>query len=209
MPALNACLKVANIAEASGVPYVENVAKVAASTLKLLEQKRKNKKDSKELCESIANTIMVIDDFVRMHGELGASHFKDICAEMEGYLQKMAEDLKDTKRKHRGIKGVFSVDDFRDAIQAYRRRVDDLKTDFIIHSVGDCRLEVTQIMHSVGDCRLEVAQMHSLLKDAMAKAVVGHSEELVFRIPKKPVAITAFFFLPLINAEAPYCVFDL
>ena len=37
MSALNACLKVANIAEASGVPYVQNVAKVAAAVFKLLE----------------------------------------------------------------------------------------------------------------------------------------------------------------------------
>ncbi len=36
--------------------------------------------------------------------------------------------------------------------------------------------------------------MHSLLKDATAQAVVRHSEEFVFRIPKKPAAITAFFF---------------
>ncbi|KAK0450472.1 uncharacterized protein EV420DRAFT_1646386 [Desarmillaria tabescens] len=181
MPALNACLKVANIAEASGVPYVENVAKVAVSVFELLEHKGKNKKNVKELCESIANTIAVIDAFVRMHGEPEASHFKDICGEMEKYLESMAQELKDIKRKHRGLKGVFSVHDFRDAIQTYRRRVDDLKTDFLIHSVGDCRLEVTQIQ--------------SLLKDVAAGAVVGHSEELVFRIPKKPVAITTFFFL--------------
>ncbi|KAK0450489.1 uncharacterized protein EV420DRAFT_1562051 [Desarmillaria tabescens] len=181
MPALNACLKVASIAEASGVPYVEKVAKVAVFIFELLEKKGKNKNNVKEPCESIANTIVVIDTFVRMHGEPGASHFKDVCGEMEVYLESMAQELKDIKRKHRGLKGVFSVDDFRGAIQSYRRRVDNLKTDFLMHSVGDCRLEVTQ--------------MHNLLKDVMAEAVVRHSEEFVFRIPKKPIAITAFFFL--------------
>ncbi len=44
----------------------------------------------------------------------------------------MAQDLKDTKRKHRGIKGVFNVDEYRDVIQAYRKRVDDLKMDFLV-----------------------------------------------------------------------------
>ncbi|KAK0450481.1 uncharacterized protein EV420DRAFT_1646404 [Desarmillaria tabescens] len=181
MSALNVVRQVADIAEASGVPCVENVAKVAVVVFKLFEKKGKNKKNVKELCESIANTIAVIDAFVRMHGEPGASHFKDICGEMEVYLESIAQDLKDMKRKHRGFKGVFSVDDFREAIQAYRRRVDDLKTDFLIHSVGDCVLKVTE--------------MHSLWKDGMAEAVVGPSEEFVFRIPKKPLAITAFFFL--------------
>lgn len=36
--------------------------------------------------------------------------------------------------------------------------------------------------------------MHSLLKNTTAQTLVRHSEEFVFRIPKKPAAITAFFF---------------
>ncbi|PBK65333.1 hypothetical protein ARMSODRAFT_1006694 [Armillaria solidipes] len=185
MPALNACLKVANIAEASGVPYVENVAKVAVVVFKLLEQKGKNKKSAEELCESIADTIVVIDTLVHMQGERGTSCYIDICGEMERYLESMAQDIKDIKLKHRGLKGVFCVDEFRDAIQAYRRRVDDLKMDFVIHSVGDCHLEVTQ--------------MHSLLKNAVAQAVVRYPEEFVFRISKKSAAITAFFFFTPAN----------
>ncbi|SJL02815.1 uncharacterized protein ARMOST_06152 [Armillaria ostoyae] len=176
MPALNACLQVARLAEATGdsVPYLESVAKVAVLVFKLLDarftilhhtdQKAKIKESAKELCESIANTIVVINDLVRMQGEGETSCYIDICGEMEGYLQGMAQNLKDIKRKHRGIKGLFSVDDYRDAIQAYRRRVDNLKTDFLIYSVGDCRLEVTQI--------------HSLLKNAMTQAAERHSEDV-------------------------------
>ncbi len=44
----------------------------------------------------------------------------------------MAQDLNDIKWKHGGIKAVFSVDEFRDAIQVYRGRVDDLKMDFLV-----------------------------------------------------------------------------
>ncbi len=46
------------------------------------------------------------------------------------YLHGMAQDLNDIKWKHRGIEAVFSVDEFRDAIHVYRRRVDDLKYGF-------------------------------------------------------------------------------
>ncbi|KAK0218474.1 hypothetical protein EDD85DRAFT_961494 [Armillaria nabsnona] len=45
---------------------------------------------------------------------------------------------KEIKRKHRDIKGVSSVDEFRDAIQAHKERA-YLKMDFVI---GDCILEV-------------------------------------------------------------------
>ncbi len=37
MPALNVCRQVANIAEASGVPYLEKLAKVAVAVFELLE----------------------------------------------------------------------------------------------------------------------------------------------------------------------------
>ncbi|PBK65338.1 hypothetical protein ARMSODRAFT_1022448 [Armillaria solidipes] len=58
MPALNARLQVARLAEAGGdsVPYLVNVAKVAVLVFRLLDQKAKNKESAKELCESIANT---------------------------------------------------------------------------------------------------------------------------------------------------------
>ncbi|KAK0234338.1 hypothetical protein IW262DRAFT_146280 [Armillaria fumosa] len=190
MSALNACLKVANIAEASGIPYVQNVAKVAVVVFKLFEQKGKNKKDAKELCESIADTIVVIDTLVRMHGDQDTSCYIDICGEMETYLQCMAQDIKDFKLKHRGLRGGLCVDDFRDAIQSYRRRVDDLKTDFLIHTVGDCDSKITQI--------------HCLLMNATPQTAVRHSgdsEEFVFRIPKKSVAITAFFFFTLMDGK--------
>ncbi|PBK84453.1 hypothetical protein ARMGADRAFT_1170069 [Armillaria gallica] len=183
MPALNACLQVARLAEATGdsVPYLESVAKVAVLVFKLLDQKAKNKESAKELCESMANTILVINDLVRM--QEGTSCYIEICGEMEGYLQRMVQDIEDIKHKHHGLKGFFCVDDFRDAIQSYRRRVDDLKTDFLIHSVGDCNSKVTQI--------------HFLLMNATPQAAMRHSEdskEFVFRIPKKAVAITALFF---------------
>ncbi|KAK0185326.1 hypothetical protein F5146DRAFT_1125279 [Armillaria mellea] len=201
MPALNACLQVARLAEAAGdsVPYLESVAKVAVLVFKLLDariillhstnvgadprvlqQKAKNKKSAKALCESIANTILVVNNLVLMQGEKETSSYVDICGEMEKCLRGIVQELKDLKLKHRGLKGVFCVDDFKDTIQACRRHVDDLKTDFLIHSVGDCRLEVTQ--------------MHSLLKDAIPQGVLHPSEEFIFRIPKKPAAITAFFF---------------
>ncbi|KAK0218494.1 hypothetical protein EDD85DRAFT_866782 [Armillaria nabsnona] len=178
MSALNVFLKVAEIAEASSVPYLENVAKVAVVIFELLEQKGKNKENAKELCESIANTIVVIDTLVRMQREQGAPYFMGICEEMEGYLRGIAQDLKDTKRKHRGIKGVFNVDDFRDAIRVYRKRVDDLKIDFLIHVTGDCLLGVLQV--------------NFLLKDVIAQVVAR--EDFVIRIPKKTAAISALFF---------------
>ncbi|KAK0185321.1 hypothetical protein F5146DRAFT_1072392 [Armillaria mellea] len=153
MPALNICLQVANIAEASGVPYLEKLAKIAVTVFELLEKKGKNKEDAKELSESIANTIIVIDTLVRMHGERAGPYFEDVCVAMAEYLSRIAQDLKDAQRKQRSIKGIFNVDEFRGAIQVYRKRVDDLKIDFLIHLMGDCISEVIQVHRVVQDLK--------------------------------------------------------
>ncbi|PBK84417.1 hypothetical protein ARMGADRAFT_1018540 [Armillaria gallica] len=183
MPALNVCLQVANIAEASGVPYVEKLAKVAVAVFELLEKKGKNMKDARELSESIANTIIVIDTLVGMHGERAGPYFEDICGAMAEYLDSIARDLKDAQQKHRGIKGIFNVDEFRDAIQVYRKRVDDLRTDFLIHLMGDCFVEVIQV-HSVVQDFKDGAERRST--DLVEMAL----EEIMIRITKS----TFFFF---------------
>ncbi|KAK0437288.1 uncharacterized protein EV420DRAFT_202178 [Desarmillaria tabescens] len=145
MPALNASLQVANIIEASVIPYVEKLAKLAVAVIELLEKKGKNREDVKELCESINNTVTVIETLVAMHGEQGAAYFKDICSEMEGYLSGVAHDLQDVQGKHRGIKGILNVNKFQDAIQGYKKRVDDLKMDFLIHTTGDVMLTLIEM----------------------------------------------------------------
>ncbi len=40
--------------------------------------------------------------------------------------------MTDIELKHRGIKDVFFVDDFRDAIQGCRRRADDFRMDMLV-----------------------------------------------------------------------------
>ncbi|PBK84426.1 hypothetical protein ARMGADRAFT_608987 [Armillaria gallica] len=151
MPALNASLQVASLVEASGIPYVEKLAKVAVAVIELLEKKAKNKEDVKELCENINNTIAVIQTLVGMHGERGAAYFKDICVEMEGYLAGIVQDLEGAHRKYRGFKGLFNVNEFRDAILGYGKRVDDLKMDFLIHVTGDSMLALIEIHRILAD----------------------------------------------------------
>ncbi len=167
MSTLNACLKVANIAKASGVLYVENVAKVALFVSKLLEvhlvivcgtnvvadsvfySKGEGIRRVRRSSESNADTIVVIDTLVRMQGEQEILCYIEICREMESCeaffiycrcstgTQRLFTGIvkawrRNVKLKYRGSRGIFCVDDFRDAMQTYRRRVDDLKTDLVV-----------------------------------------------------------------------------
>ncbi|KAK0436266.1 hypothetical protein EV421DRAFT_2038835 [Armillaria borealis] len=186
MPSLNACLQVASLAEASGIPYIEKLAKVVVVVMELLEQRGKNKKDVKALCESIANTVVVVNTVVSMHEEVGAAYFMSICEEMEEYLTSLAEDLKrEVESKHRGIKGLFNTKELRDAIHDYRIRVNDLKTDFLIHVTSDSRLTLVDVQATQRDSMRLMAEIRNKQNTAL-------EGEFVIRIATKPVV---FFLL--------------
>ncbi|PBK65350.1 hypothetical protein ARMSODRAFT_1022458 [Armillaria solidipes] len=186
MPSLNACLQVASLAEASGIPYIEKLAKVVVVVMELLEQRGKNKKDVKALCESIANTVVVVNTVVSMHEEVGAAYFMSICEEMEEYLTSLAEDLKrEVKSKHHGIKGLFSTKELRDVIQDYRIRVNDLKTDFLIHVTSDSRLVLVDVQATQRDSMRLMAEIRNKQNTAL-------EGEFVIRIATKPVLLSMY-----------------
>ncbi|PBK84456.1 hypothetical protein ARMGADRAFT_1037175 [Armillaria gallica] len=184
-PALNASLKVARIAEASGVPYVEKLAKVAVAIFELLEKKGKNKEATKDLCKSISNTVVIINTLVGMQGGKGETYFKDICVEMEGYLSDIAQGLSHTQRKYCGLKAIFNVDEFRDAIQAYEKRVDDLKMDFLIQVTGDCMLaliELSRMQHELM-AKMENTKEATLRDDTVIRIIVGQAALFFLHAP--------------------------
>ncbi|KAK0464097.1 hypothetical protein IW261DRAFT_1524714, partial [Armillaria novae-zelandiae] len=187
MPALNVCLQVAKIAEGSGIPYLEDLAKAGVTVFELLEKKGKNKKAAKELSESIANTIVVIDTIVHMHRIRAGAYFEDICGGMAGYLDSMAQDLNHTHLKHHGIKSFFNVDECRDVIQVYRKRVDNLKVNFLIHLMGDCFAEVIKV-HKVVQVLKDITEMRSRDLGKVPEKILMHS---LIQI----AGCTSFFFL--------------
>ncbi|KAK0491804.1 hypothetical protein EDD18DRAFT_1186347 [Armillaria luteobubalina] len=162
MRPINSCALIAKLAEATGVPYLENLAKVAVivielldvrmtvvcpsvtcccSSLHLVQKVKTNKHRAKELAESITNTITVINSHVTgRKGEQGSTYFVDVCNEMKRCLSSITEHLKNETRKQCRLKGLLDAHDLRDAIESYRRQIEDLKMDFLIHITSDCLL---------------------------------------------------------------------
>ncbi|PBK65233.1 hypothetical protein ARMSODRAFT_438686 [Armillaria solidipes] len=144
MQPVSSCALIAKLAEATGVPYLENLAKVAVVVIELLDKVKTNKHRAKELAESVANTITVINSHVTgRKGERRSEYFADICSEMERCLSGIAEHLNNETRKQRGLKGLL------DAIESYRRQIEDLKMDFLIHITSDCLLMQYDLMAEV------------------------------------------------------------
>lgn len=125
--------------------------------IELLEKVKTNEHEAKELCKSIANTVTVINSWhiVGRIGEERAEYFACICSEMEQCLIDIEEQLNDEKRKCRGFKKILTVNDFHDAIETYRRHVEDLKTDFLISITGECLLKLCELMAEVRNTNRE------------------------------------------------------
>ncbi|PBK84476.1 hypothetical protein ARMGADRAFT_1132933 [Armillaria gallica] len=166
---LSTSLKLARIAADSGAPYVGNLAKVAAAIMELLEAKGKNKAATKELCESITDTIVVVDTLIKMQGETGETHFKEICLEMERYLGLIIQGLKDAQRKQHGFKGILNAPEFKATIESYGRRVDHLRIDFLLQVMGDCKIAFMEIICKQHDLMVE---MHSVKATASKEAMM-------------------------------------
>ncbi|KAK0491762.1 hypothetical protein EDD18DRAFT_1334603 [Armillaria luteobubalina] len=154
-------------------------SEVAVAVIELLKEKAKNKDDVKELRETIKNTVSVIQALVAKHGEQGGEYFKDICEEMEGYLAGIGEDLEGTRRKSHGIKGFFNANQLRDTILSYKKRVDDLKTDFLIHITGGNTLALVE-MHRMLDEMRNVQETASKEESVVIRITVTHATLFLF-----------------------------
>ncbi|KAK0222497.1 hypothetical protein EDD85DRAFT_861293 [Armillaria nabsnona] len=150
MRPFSSCVLIAKLAEATGVPYLENLAKVAVVVIELLDKVKTNKHRVKELAESIANTVTVINSHVTgRKGQQRNEYFADICNEMERCLSSIAEHLNNETRKQHGLKGLLDANDLREAIESYRRQIEDLKMDFLIHITSDCLLMQNDLVAQV------------------------------------------------------------
>ncbi|PBK65335.1 hypothetical protein ARMSODRAFT_1022445 [Armillaria solidipes] len=152
MPALNVSLQAASLIEASGVPYIDKLAKVAVAIRATGEQK--NKEDVKEQHYRYSRRYRkpclyawrarsgVLQGYLCRDGKLTGR-----------YLTGIADDLKDAQRKPRRIKGFLKVSDLRDTIQGYRKHVDNLKIDVLIHISGDSMLALIEIHRMLSEMR--------------------------------------------------------
>ncbi|KAK0234286.1 hypothetical protein IW262DRAFT_143732 [Armillaria fumosa] len=179
MRPISSCALIAKPAEATGVPYLENLAKVAVAVIELLDKVKTNKHRAKELAESIANTITVINSHVTgRKGEQRTAYFVDIFHEMERCLSSITEHLKNEPRKQRGLKGLLDAHDLRDAIESYRRQIEDLKMDFLIHITSDCLL-----------------MQYDLAAEVRTTNRAGPQDEIVIHIPIRHARFAMLLFV--------------
>ncbi|KAJ7104945.1 hypothetical protein C8R44DRAFT_858719 [Mycena epipterygia] len=66
---------------------------------------KKNREDWKELCETTMNIITIVHNQILVHGDSGASRFKELCEELENFLQEVYDAAQLFQKKPKGFRG--------------------------------------------------------------------------------------------------------
>ncbi|KAK0471993.1 hypothetical protein IW261DRAFT_821017 [Armillaria novae-zelandiae] len=185
---IGAWIQFAKLAAAAGemapFPYIKGVAGCIVTILEIIELAGKNNKDLQDLAESIGTTIRIIKETVQAHGDTSAIHFRDICVEIQKFLESLIVELNGTQRmlKSKTITQFLTTKKVSGAIDGYKRRVNDIKTDFLVLVTADSRLAMSEMQDALIDTvtqATETAQSHmASTVNAQAHSIRGEIRSL-------------------------------
>ncbi|PBK80324.1 hypothetical protein ARMGADRAFT_1040151 [Armillaria gallica] len=141
----------ATAGEIAPFPYIKGAAGCVAMVLEVIEKAGKNDEDIQGLAENIGTTVAIIKETIDVHGITSATHFHDICADFQTYLENLLSELNKTqrnlerKRFHRFLK----TRKVADAINGYKQRMNDIKANYIVSLMTDARLEMPEILREI------------------------------------------------------------
>ncbi|KAK0435417.1 hypothetical protein EV421DRAFT_1237976 [Armillaria borealis] len=133
--------------EMAPFPYIKGAAGCVTIILEAIEKAGKNDEDLQGLAEDIGTTMAIIKETIEVHGITSATHFHDICADFQTYLENLLSELHKTqrnlerKRFHRFLK----TRKVADAINGYKQRMNDIKANYVIGLMTDARLEMPEM----------------------------------------------------------------
>ncbi|KAK0430543.1 hypothetical protein EV421DRAFT_276409 [Armillaria borealis] len=137
----------ATAGEIAPFPYIKGAAGCVAMVLEAIEKAGKNDEDLQGLAEDIGTTMAIIKETVEVHGITSATHFHDICADFQTYLENLLSELHKTqrnlerKRFHRFLK----TRKVADSINGYKQRMNDIKANYVVGLMTDARLEMPEM----------------------------------------------------------------
>ncbi|KAK0444180.1 hypothetical protein EV421DRAFT_1903294 [Armillaria borealis] len=151
--------------EMAPFPYIKGVAGCIATILEIVELAGKNNEDLQDLAESIGTTIRIIKETVEAHGDTSATHFRDVCVELQKYLESLIAELNTTRRKLKSkrITRFLTTKKVSGVIDGYKQRVNDIKADYLVLVTTDSRLAMSEMQDALSATvtqATETAQSH-------------------------------------------------
>ncbi|KAK0214187.1 hypothetical protein IW262DRAFT_1516361 [Armillaria fumosa] len=137
--------------EMAPFPYIKGVAGCIATILEIIELEDKNNEDLQDLTESIGTTIQIIKETVEAHGDTSATHFRDLCLELQKYLESLIAELNTTRRrlKSKRITRFLTTKKVSAVIDGYKQRVNNIKADYLVLVTTDSRLAISDMQDAL------------------------------------------------------------
>ncbi|PBL04479.1 hypothetical protein ARMGADRAFT_55291 [Armillaria gallica] len=147
--------------EMAPFPYIKGVAGCIATILEVIELAGKNNKDLRDLAESIGTTIRTIKETVEAHGDTSATRFRDVCVDLQKYLESLMSELNTTgcKLKSKKIMRFLTTKKVSGVIDGYKQRVNDIKADYLVLVTTDSRLAMSEMQDALSTA-ITQAQSH-------------------------------------------------
>ncbi|KAJ7599605.1 hypothetical protein C8J56DRAFT_1019250 [Mycena floridula] len=152
------------------IPGVGAAAALIVTILELIQKSSQNKKDFKEMTQSLLETIQVLQEAVASSGRSDTSMFKDFCLDFEEYLGSLTQEIQDqaNSKNQRGILGIFKANKVRDKVEEYRRRIELLKGNFSLHVSVGTRIAQETTLDAISNLDNGFQTMHSGLSERLA-----------------------------------------
>ncbi|SJK99362.1 uncharacterized protein ARMOST_02657 [Armillaria ostoyae] len=133
---IGAWIQFAKLTTAAGelapFPYIKGVAGCIVTILEVIELAGKNNEVLRNFAESIGTTIRIIRETVEAHGDTSAERFRDVCEDLQKYLESLIAELSTTRRKLTSITRFLTTKKVSGVIDGYKRRVYRIKADHLI-----------------------------------------------------------------------------
>ncbi|KAJ7106955.1 hypothetical protein C8R44DRAFT_322986 [Mycena epipterygia] len=153
-------------ADSVPLPYVKGVFGTVVVLLETVEKLKKNRDDLKELCEDIMKIISVVRR-LSAQPDTPVSEFKTQCEEFEDALQSIVTAVNKMQAKPKGFRGHLKefvrLGSTTDAISGYRKRMQELRSNFTLMAAADTNFQVYKDHETNIDTNLHVHQMHKTL----------------------------------------------
>ncbi|KAK0218534.1 hypothetical protein EDD85DRAFT_350663 [Armillaria nabsnona] len=137
--------------EMAPFPYIKGVAGCIATVLEVIELAGKNNEDLQDLAESIGTTMRIIKETVEAHGDTSAKRFRDVCVELQIYLESLIAELNTARRKlkSKSITRFLTTKKVSVTIDGYKQRVNNIKTDYLVLVTTDARLAMSEMQDTL------------------------------------------------------------
>ncbi|KAJ7711350.1 hypothetical protein B0H16DRAFT_1900648 [Mycena metata] len=146
-PAILTAKTITAAAECAPFPYIKGVSGTVLILLETVVTVKKNREDLEELCNSATKIITILHDQVKSYGNTAAVKFKDLCEELESYLEAV----------------ILAIRNMQDQSKGFRGRVQEfLKSSSLTDEIAGYQTQIQGLM-AIVETNFKVDEMHAII----------------------------------------------